>query len=278
MHPFIHLFGRQIPTYGTFAALGIIVAALYMFLSNRALKPDAGRLPSDDIIHTLVFAAIGALVGAKVLYLIVTLPVYVANWAQISADPQLLINSLMGGFVYYGGFIGGFVAVWLYCRKYAVPLGDMVALFTPAVPLFHVFGRIGCFMGGCCWGIEVPWGVVYHQSIGAPNGVPLLPLQLIEAGSNLVLFVLLAVLARRLARRWMVLPLYILLYGSLRFALEFFRGDKIRGVALLSTSQWISLALIAAVVVLYFARWRRGVKHNAPSVPPSAGLPPPASP
>lgn len=255
MHPYIHPFGLELPVYGLFSALGIGAAALYLWLTNRARR--AGRIPTEDLFYMLIFAIIGALVGAKVLHLLTILPTLAANWAAIAGDPTRLVAMLVSGYVYYGGFIGGFLGILLYCRKYSLFLGDTVSLFTPAVPLFHVFGRVGCFMSGCCWGIEVPYGVVYTQSIGAPNGVPLLPLQLIEAGGNLILFILLAVAARRLTRPFLVLPLYVLLYGIFRFILEFFRGDSIRGVALLSTSQWISLGLVAAVAVLYLLRWRK---------------------
>lgn len=256
MHPFIEVFGRQLPVYGLITVVGVGVAMLYLFLSNRSLK-GRGGIPGEDLLNLVIMALVGALVGAKLLYIITIIPLLVQNWAALMAEPGVLLELLLGGLVFYGGFIGGLLAVVWYCRKYKLPLGDTTALITPAVPLFHVFGRIGCFMAGCCWGTEVEWGVVFHQSVGAPNGVPLLPLQLIEAGANLIIFVVLALLLRRMRRRFLLLPLYVLLYGALRFVLEFFRGDKIRGVALLSTSQWISLALIAAVVILYFVKWRK---------------------
>lgn len=255
MYPYIPIFGFQLPTYGLMSIIGIGVAALWLFLNNRTMKQ--GRIPGDDMLNLLIMAFVGAIIGAKALYLITIAPALIQNWAVIAANPQDLFTILVSGMVFYGGFIGGLVAVVLYCRKYKLSLGDTTALITPAVPLFHVFGRIGCFLAGCCYGLEVEWGCVYQHSLSAPNGVPLLPLQLIEAGCNAVIFLVLALLLRRMRRRFLLLPLYILIYGVLRFILEFFRGDSIRGVALLSTSQWISLGLIAAVIILYFVKLRK---------------------
>ncbi len=261
MYPFLVVFGREIPTYGLMALVGAAVAFLYVYLTNRGGK--VGRLPGDDLLHIGLLAVVGVLIGAKLLHILTMIPVVVRNWALIRQHPVILWEILSAGIVFYGGMIGGLVAVYWYCRKYKVSFKTTAALAAPAIPLFHVFGRIGCFLGSCCWGMEVPWGIVYTRAIAAPNDVPLLPIQLIEAGCNLVLFVVLAVVVRRMRRKWLALPLYLLIYSVLRFVLEFFRGDVVRGVYVLSTSQWISLGIFLAVVLLYMFRWRKE-KPDAP--------------
>lgn len=257
MLPFIPVLGRPLPTYGLVAVLGILAALLYCTLTNRGGK--AGHIPPVDVPHLLVLAVLGALAGAKALSLLTQLPAIVRNWGRLMADPRLFLFLLTHGLVFYGGLFGGLLAVYLYCKKYALPLGAVLGVCTPAIPLFHVFGRIGCFLAGCCWGVPVSWGISYTLSPQAPNGVPLLPVQLIEAACNLLLFVALAILSRRLVQKWMVLPIYLIAYGTLRFCLEFFRGDVLRGVFILSTSQWISLAVVAGTLVYL---WRR---HTRPT-------------
>lgn len=265
MHPYTHLGGLTLPSYGLMGLLGAAAAALYLFLTNRGGK--AGRLPGDDLLHIGLLAGVGALVGAKLLHLITMLPVLVRTRELWMAQPSLLLPLLQSGFVFYGGLLGGLFAVWLYCRRYAVPLAIVAGLVTPAVPLFHAFGRVGCFLAGCCWG--VPWhgGVVFHESAGAPNGVALFPVQLVEAVCNLALFLLLAVLSRRLVEKWRVLPLYLGLYACLRFVLEFFRGDAARGGWLLSTSQWVSLVILASLGV-WAVWWSRAKRQPAGNSPP----------
>lgn len=281
MYPTINIFGYPLPTYGLLSLVGILACVLYAFLTNRGGK--AGRLPGDDILHIILLAVVGAIIGGKILgtlsSLPTTLPIVLEHWDVYWQDPFSTLAFLAGGIVFYGGAIGGFIAVWLYCRRYKINLRTVLAIMTPIVPLFHTFGRIGCFFGGCCYGIPVSWGVAFTRSEGAPNGVALLPVQLIEAGCNLILFVVLAVLSRKLRRKWLVMPLYVVSYGVIRFVLEFFRGDKIRGVFLLSTSQWISLVLIVIVAIFWFTKWRKEPDVEEPAQPmPPPGVPPYAGP
>ena len=115
---------------------------------------------------------------------------------------------------------------------------------APAFLLFHFWGRIGCFFAGCCYGKPADWGIAMQQT---PD-VPRIPIQLIETGCLLVIFTGLLLLQRRRSHA-PALRIYLISYAVCRFALEFFRGDELRGIWLgRSTSQWISLAII-----LYFA-------------------------
>lgn len=263
MHPYIVLPFAQLPSYWLMAVLGALACAAYAFATNRGGK--AGRLPGDDVLHLLLLGAVGAMVGAKLLGFVanlpLALPVVRAHWEQLRHQPLQLAQLLAGGLVFYGGLIGGLLAVWWYCRRYKLALKVVAGLLTPCIPLFHTFGRVGCFLSGCCWGIPVPWGIAFTHSLGAPNHQPLLPVQLFEAAGNLLLFVGLAVASRRLAdaNKWKVLPAYVVCYGVMRFVLEFYRGDAGRGVWLLSTSQWIALVLVAGTVL-----WcvRNGIKEK----------------
>ncbi len=126
--------------------------------------------------------------------------------------------------------------------------GPLVQPGSSSHSLFHIFGRIGCFLGGCCYGLPSAWGVVYRYSpVAEANGLVRFPVQLVEAAWNLVLFLLLAWLQRRGSPIccpciWSSIP-------PARFLLEFFRGDAYRGILLgLSTSQWISLFLFPAAL------------------------------
>ena len=259
--PFV-IFGREIGPYGIMALLGLLAALLYGWLTNRGGR--AGRLKSDDLLHIFLMAVAGALVGAKLLFLIVNIPLFAYNWELIVAQPAVLLDFLLSGMVFYGGLIGGLLAVLWYCRRYKLAFKTVAGLATPMIPLFHTFGRVGCFLGGCCWGAPAPWGVVYrHSPAGAaPHGVPLIPVQLFEAAGNFVLFLVLAWLSRKLVRKWLVLPLYLACYAAMRFVLEFYRGDAARGVWLLSTSQWIALGVLVGVATW----WWRGVKGK-PALP-----------
>lgn len=123
--------------------------------------------------------------------------------------------TIWGGSVFYGGLLGGILAGAVYLRRKGRPLDLWASLTAPAIPLFHVFGRVGCFLGGCCYGLPSAWGFVYRYSpVAEANGVSRFPVQLVEAAWNLVLFLLLARLQRRGRDR--LLPLYLALYAPAR--------------------------------------------------------------
>lgn len=247
MYPYIKIFSFTIPSYWLMAMMGIFAAVVFLFIRNRKID-----LPKDDVLHIVLFLVIGAMIGGKLLYIITALPYIIMNFSV-----EVLAGLVQGGFVFYGGFIGAVYMGWQYCKKYNVSNKKTLALFTPAIPLFHAFGRVGCFLAGCCWGMEVPYGIVFTNSIGAPNGVPLLPVQLIEVGLNLLICAILVFVQNRKARTapledFNVFGLYIVLYSIIRFVLEFFRGDVLRGMWLFSTSQWISLLFIAGFIFFKF--------------------------
>lgn len=135
-------------------------------------------------------------------------------------------------------------------------------MLLPSVLLFHMFGRLGCFFAGCCYGREANWGVVFMHSLNAPNGVPLIPVQLFEAAFNLLMLVAILIIRPERKRQGLLLPLYLIAYAIGRFILEFFRGDMGRGIFLFSTSQWISLFVLPIGIALLVWILRQNGHHS----------------
>lgn len=249
MYPYLSLFQLQIPMYWLCALAGVLAAVALIWWRNRQR-----RLATDDILHLAALGLVGAMVGAKLLYLLTILPQLLANWDLVNATPELLQTLFIQGSVFYGGLLGGLLAAWLYLRRYRLDQAAYADLLAPALPLFHAFARIGCFLVGCCYGLPCEHGIAFTQALGAPNGIPLLPIQLIEGGCNLLILAAL-LLTEKQRRKGSNLPFYLASYAVCRFVLEFWRGDAIRGfVGPLSTSQWISVLILAAV--LYHC-WRK---------------------
>ena len=258
MFPYFTLFGRQIPLYGTMAAVGMLLALVYLKLRTR-------RLPGPeeaDVQLAFLFSALGAMVGARLLWLGTVLPEFLAELPLLQTEPlAFAYKYLSGGFVFYGGLYGALAGLVLYRRfSRGRSLAELLNLLFPCFPLIHGFGRIGCFCTGCCYGRETasPLGVVFHVSEVAPNGVPLLPVQLVEAGCELLLFALCAALARRGRDGRHILGLWLVCYALLRFTLEFFRGDAARGfVGPLSLSQLLSIPTLLLGLWLLLRRTNR---------------------
>ncbi len=244
--------------YGVMTAAGVLCAMLYLALSNRKFP----ELAKDNELLTLC-AALGAFFGAKLLYLIVELPELMGDIRYTAAQPAAFVEKyLFSGFVFYGGLYGGLCAVLVYSRAARLPLSRTLGYLLPAFSLIHAFGRIGCFLMGCCYG--KPWtaGIAFHNSPIAPNGIPLVPVQLIEAAGEFLMFCALAYLSRHTSGKKM-LAFYLLAYSAMRFVLEFWRGDVQRGfIGVLSVSQVIA-ALSVAVCTGYIAARRLSARREA---------------
>ena len=241
MYPEITLFSLHLQSYGLMVVIGSMAAVLWCVFAVKRLALDVNVL-----IDVLIAAGVGALIGAKLLYILTVLPEFITHIQMAFTDPSFLLADLSGGFVFYGGLIGLLVSVLLYVRKNKISAGGYLAACVPAIPLFHLFGRIGCFFAGCCYGkVSDSLFAIEMTTLANPDVLmPRIPVQLMEAGANLALFIILAVLFFRAADAFRMLGFYLCAYGAIRFVMEMFRGDALRGVWLLSTSQWIALILI----------------------------------
>ncbi len=255
MYPIVTIFGRPIGTYALSSVAGILLAGWYACRAARRRGVD-----DNEIIVLLLVSAVGILLGSHVLYALTNLPAllrYLSESANLPLGDWFRgLLPYVGGAVFYGGLLGGLAAGALYLRIRRLPFAAYADIAAPAIPLFHAFGRIGCFLGGCCYGIPWEGGITYTRALSPEaNGVARFPVQLLESALLFALFFLLAALFRRGALRAKLLALYLAVYAVLRFLLEFLRGDAIRGVYFgLSTSQWISLAILLALGVAALAR------------------------
>lgn len=231
--------------YGLMIAIGVIAA--YMTAERRAKKKG---LNSDKIFDLVIWCLIFGFLGSKILYCLTTLP-------SIIADPMSVIRNFGDGWVVYGGILGGILGAYLFCRKNKLEMWKYFDIGLPSVALAQGIGRIGCFFAGCCYGVEttLPIGITFHNSDFAPNGVSLLPTQLISSVLDLLLFAFLLWFDKRKKADGQVTAWYLILYSIGRFSLEFFRGDLERGnVGTFSTSQFISIFTLAAGIILLVIR------------------------
>ncbi len=232
--------------YGTCIAVGLLLA-LFM-ASARAKK----RGLSDDICYGIVFcAAVFGFLGAKIMYCIV-------EWDEFIANPRTFLSS--SGFVVYGGITGGILACWIYCTIKKVRYLDYIELVMPSVALAQGFGRLGCFCAGCCYGRETDsWiGMAFSHSNYAPNGVKLIPTQLISAGADFLNMALLLFIAKRTQKKGTVTACYVIFYSIGRFFIEMLRNDDRGAVGKLSTSQFYGIfSLVIGVGLLFWAIYHK---------------------
>ncbi len=206
-----------------------------------------------DITNSAALALVGLVVGGRALYLITLLPAVIRNFDYLRTHLSVAWELLSNGMVFYGGLFGVLITLNIYLRKYRLDRAAFFDYAAPMFPLFHAFGRIGCFLTGCCHGVESErFGIAFTNSISSENGVPYFPVQLLCCLCDLFLFFAVLRFEKRHHREGKAILFYLLLYAVGRFFVEFLRGDRIRGiVAGLSTSQWISLALLAMLLVRF---------------------------
>lgn len=249
MLPYIHIIRRDVPVYGLMMMIG---AALGWMLCVHRARRVAPFMSRECVTRICIFFGAGALIGAKVYSLLLVWPYFVRDLPHFWENPQLFLERYVyGGLVFYGGLIGGFVCVAYLLISHKASFATLELVYLPAVPLVHGIGRIGCFCAGCCYGVptESGFGVCYPEGGLAPSGVPLVPVQLFEAAGDLLLCGILCLpLYRQTGRR---LSVYLICYGCLRFGIECFRGDAVRGfVGRLSGAQWISLICVVTGVLI----------------------------
>jgi len=239
---------RATPLHWVLLAIGIVLATIVAAKRSTAEHFQATK---KDVLLIVFFAAIFGLFGSKAFQLVGHIIRDGGNYGFWTLEHWA--NLMPGVGVMYGGLFGGIAAVLIYVHVRKLDFFEITDILIPAWLLVHSFGRFGCFVSGCCFGHAADWGIALH------GGEPRIPVQLFEAGFNLLLMA--ALLIIRPERKWpgILLPIYLIAYAIGRFVLEFFRGDMGRGFLwVFSTSQWISLLVFPAGVLLLLWVKKRG--------------------
>jgi phosphatidylglycerol---prolipoprotein diacylglyceryl transferase len=254
MHPILfEIAGFPVFTYGVLLAAAYLLGLQFAIVRGRRRGLDPNRTMDLGI-----WIIISALVGAKLLLLIV-------EWDTFTRDWHELLTLARSGGVFYGGLIAAVVVALWYLRRHRMPMGTVTDAFAPGIALGHVIGRLGCLFAGCCFGrpTDVPWAITFHneyaaQNVGTPLNVPLHPTQLYEAGAELlILGVLLATENKGRPFPGRTFWGYMFLYGISRFIIEFYRGDARGLVGALSTSQFVSVLIIPISLIMLYVLSRR---------------------
>ena len=240
--------------YGIAIVFGVTIACM---LGSCIVKMQ--KLNIYDFIVCVAMSGLGIIIGAKLLY-------FITIWDEIdfsrfseAAYRNMFIN---GGFVYYGGFFGWLAIIPIVRYALKIDIWTYIENCFPCAVVAHGFGRIGCFLGGCCYGIEYdgPFAMTYYGSLAAPDGVSLFPVQMLE---SLCLFALAGFLfwyRFKHKGKQRILVMYAFTYAPLRFLLEFLRGDSARGRLLFfSTSQWCSIVILLVAVIFVIVSSKKDV-------------------
>ncbi|MDE3067669.1 MAG: prolipoprotein diacylglyceryl transferase [Verrucomicrobiota bacterium] len=231
MHPIAFHFGAlTIHWYGVMIALAFLAG-----LWTAMLRARRENLPAERIADVVLWLMIGSILGARIVYV-------TTYWKDEFAGQRWweMFMIQQGGLVYYGGLIGAALAGLIYIRWKKLPLWKTADVLAPSCALGNVFGRIGCFLNGCCFGrpAHVPWAVQFpkhsyawdtqlQQGLIGPGQPPLAvhPTEIYDSVNNFLLYLLLAWLFRRKKFDGQVFASYLVGYAVTRSFMEYFRGD-----------------------------------------------------
>jgi len=242
MFPYLlHLGSFSLPTYGVLVALAFLTA---LWLASRFAKKRG--LDSEKVVNLGVYCALMGMLGAKLLMIALD-PEYRQHPGEIFS-----MATLQSAGIFFGGLALALVFAYFYMRSQKLPVLSTADIFAPGLALGHGIGRLGCFAAGCCWGkpTHLPWAVTFtsqETTTGVPLGIPLHPTQLYEALAEGVICVLLIAALKRAHKDGAIIGLYLVLYGFVRFGVEFLRmhdsSNPLGGPFTLE--QWIALAAVA---------------------------------
>jgi len=212
-----HLGSWPVYWYGLMYLFGLIIA--WMLMSWRARHTQ--QFSQEQVSDILFFSALGIIIGGRAGYMLFY------DWRILLAHPLILFQTWKGGMSFHGGLIGVILALWWTSRKWNCSLFDLTDFVAPVVPVGLGLGRIGNFINDELWGrvSEVPWAMIF------PNGGSLSrhPSQLYESFlEGLVLFIILWTYSRKARPAGVVSGAFLLLYGSFRFFIEFFREPDVQ--------------------------------------------------
>lgn len=220
------MINTKIPLYGLFLLMGIICGMIVSYKNAKFLKID-----KIQKIALIIYIFLGTIYGGK----------YFTYFTHLSEYEKFDFMKL--GFSSYGEVIGILILLFIYSKQYKVKYKELIQVIIPGISLMYSFGKIGCFLAGCCHGIVYSglFSITYRYSIIAPNGVGLFPVQLIEAILFMIIFIVLEFLFIKAKTNYLI-GLSFIVCGFTKFILDYFRISH--SDVLLSINQIVSLIFI----------------------------------
>jgi len=247
----------SIYSYGVMILIGVALGFLYALWRGKKLG-----LNLDKVSEFFIWAFLSAFIGGKVFFYFEDIGTYIDN-------PSKIINDLGSGFVFYGSFLFAVPTFIWFFKKHKLPILETFDIIAVSGALVHGFGKLGCFMAGCCHGrVCAPeYGILFThpKSAATPLGEFLYPVQLYDAGMILGIVLFMIWLHNRKQFHGQLILVYTLAYGIGRSITEEYRGDEERGFlfnGLLSHSQFIAIFILLGGGYIYWKLYTKAKQEK----------------
>jgi len=246
----------KIRSYGVMLLCGFIAGGYYV----ARVGPKRG-LPVPMIIDMILMDLVFAIVGSRVMFVLLSYQAYATN-------PATIASVWSGGLSFHGGLLGAVIATFIFCRWRKIRFAVLTDICTPGIPIGYALTRVGCFLNGCCHGgpTDLPWGVVFPEN-AAQYPMPVHPTQLYASLGSFALWGLLVWAWPRMRRPGQLFPLYMISYSVLRFLCEYTRrgytGEVYQAVPSLTVAQFACILIAAAGLLLFL--WLQRLPYENPT-------------
>lgn len=226
------MFNTKIPLYGIMILLALVANVI---ISSVLAKKY--NFNSTEVICLLLYENIGIILGAKIL-------TYIEHYKELEFDLLKL------GVSSYGAVIGAIIFLLLFAFQFKKSIKDILFIFMPSIPLMYAIGKIGCFLVGCCHGIEYTGigSVVYKYSKVAPLNLKLFPVQIVETIVFTLIFIYMIKKSLKNNFNIKTLGISFILCGISKFLLEFLRMSHVGKI--ISFTQTISILFIIIGIII----------------------------
>lgn len=252
MYPLLRIGPVTVASYSALLSVGLLVGAAIVYLEARRQE-----LNITCMLDAALVAAVGGLLGARVAYVAV-------NWAYYSDHLDQAFNLWGGGHIWYGGLIGGLVAVLVYAAARRASPWPLLDALAPGVAFFSICAWLGCFLNKCAYGAEtypgqgLPWALSLELPDMYDVWVPRVAVQLVGAGWGTIVLGVVILAGRNPRFEGFVFPLWLALYCAGSFGLGFLRADPVLVVTGWRLDRAADLTLFAVGTVILVLGLLRG--------------------
>lgn len=261
MHPILFnipfFSGFKLHTYGLLVALAFLAGMSWVSHESKRVGE-----PPQKLMDLCFYIVISAIIGSRIFYVLF-------EDSDFWGNPLSFFKIWEGGLVFHGGLLFAIAFSVGYVHRHHLNFWRVADIFSPGIAIGHAIGRIGCYMAGCCYGKPAQEGFFWTSTFPpiegslAPSGIPLYPIQLMEALAEGLIFLTLILIRKKKQFDGQILLLYLILYSLVRFGLDFLRDELSKDTFLsslikapLSDAQIISLGLILTALFLWILRSR----------------------
>ncbi|MEN8696484.1 MAG: prolipoprotein diacylglyceryl transferase [Bacteroidia bacterium] len=240
-------------SYGLMIALGVLSSFYIALRKSKKYGTDADKLSS-----LFIWVIVAAFLGGKLFFFLEDINKYIS-------DPSAIKRAMGGGFVFYGSLIFAIPTIVWWLRKEKIPVRPFLDILAFIGPVVHSFGRVGCFLAGCCHGkVCDSWmGVTFSNpdSLAAIKNQSLYPTQLFDIVVNLTILGVIFLVQKKQKFDGQLFLIYLMMYAVGRSIVEMYRGDDARGFLFdgaVSHSQFIA----ACIIVISLVVWEKWSKKH----------------